>query len=106
MSAPELLARILSFEKPDVTYDITRQDGVLACDCPAFGFSKERPQTCKHLRLYLFAQRVVTRCRQRHGTPGRLVCEPCLLELLVAAARKSRKRERRKKGLRSGREQI
>jgi hypothetical protein len=94
---PELLVRVPSFTG-EGTYDITRHGGVLACDCPAFGNSRERPQTCKHLKVYLLAEKAASACRRAHGTPGRLTCQTCLLVLLARIAAKAQ-RERKRKGL-------
>ena len=41
----------------DRKYDLVQaEDGVVYCTCPAWRFSKERPRSCKHLRMW--AERV------------------------------------------------
>ena len=50
---PRVMARPPSQSKAGVEYEITLGfDGALACNCPAFAFSKARPKDCKHLGIY------------------------------------------------------
>jgi hypothetical protein len=76
-------------------YTVARgADGRWACECLAFGFSKER--TCKHVRWVAMAQLLVARCCAAHG-PGRDgVCVTCLTELVGRALTRNEKKRRRR----------
>ena len=48
-----VLARIASFSRPAMAYEIREgAEGVAYCSCPAWAFSKARPRSCKHLNLF------------------------------------------------------
>ena len=50
---PRIMARVPSQSTPGCEYEITLGfDGSLACNCPAFAFSKAKPKDCKHLGIY------------------------------------------------------
>jgi len=88
-----VLARVPSFTHPTTTppYEIERAGERLLCACPAFSFGKRAAKTCKHVRLYMAAERAAARCRERHGGDGAHVCMQCLVELLAATVGKAQR---------------
>lgn len=85
-----IVAYIPSFERDGDSYAIDMGlDGTLRCACPAFSFGPRLGRTCKHLRIYVAAEKALLRCRELgHGGPDGWLCARCLHALLVGAARK------------------
>lgn len=44
----EVVARYNSTRNAANVYEVRRKDGVLACSCPGWRFSKVRPRACRH----------------------------------------------------------
>ena len=98
-----ILVAVPSFSTGGRRYRIEAVDGGkagmrLVCDCPAFGFSKVRPKSCKHIRVYLAADKAAERCAHAHGTPPGAVCIRCVVALLAGVGHRIR-RDYRKRGI-------
>jgi len=94
---PELVVRVPSLTRAGTRYDITRRGNDLACECLAFAFNRRRGRGCKHLRVYMAAERALARCHERHGGDGAHVCRQCLVELLAFTVAKAMKVQRKGK---------
>ena len=91
-----IVGYVPSMSTPGASYEIRREvDRSLTCSCPAFRVRNRGG--CKHVRIYVTAQRLAARCQSSGHPHASGICLPCLLALLSGAASKVAREYRPKK---------